>query len=260
MRMQDRIAIVTGAASGIGLEVARAYAREGARVAIADLFGDKAEAAAVDIRAAGGQAMAVAMDVANEAAVHKGFAAVVAAWGVPNVLVSNAGIQHIDPIESLSLANWKKMLAIHLDGAFLVTREFVRLVYPAGKGGAVIYMGSVHSHLASLLKAPYVTAKHGLLGLCRVLAKEGAKHGVRTNVISPGFVRTPLVEKQIPEQARELQISEDEVVRKVMLKDTVDGEFTTTADVAETAVFLAAFPSNALTGQTIVVSHGWHMQ
>lgn len=260
MRMQDKIAVVTGAASGIGLEVARAYAREGAKVAIADLFADKAEAAAAELRAAGGQAMAVAMDVSNEAAVQQGFAAVTAAWGVPNVLVSNAGIQHIDPIESLSLDNWKRMLAIHLDGAFLVTREFVRGAYPSGKGGAVLYMGSVHSHLASVLKAPYVTAKHGLLGLCRVLAKEGAKYGVRTNVISPGFVRTPLVEKQIPEQARELKISEDEVVKKVMLKDTVDGEFTTTADVAEVAVFLASFPSNALTGQTVVVSHGWHMQ
>jgi 3-hydroxybutyrate dehydrogenase len=260
MRMQDKIAIVTGAASGIGLEVARAYAREGAKVAIADLFADKAEAAAAELRAAGGQAMAVAMDVSSEAAVQQGFAAVGAAWGVPNVLVSNAGIQHIDPIESLSLENWKRMLSIHLDGAFLVTREFVRGAYPSGKGGAVIYMGSVHSHLASVLKAPYVTAKHGLLGLCRVLSKEGAKYGVRTNVISPGFVRTPLVEKQIPEQARELKISEDEVVKKVMLKDTVDGEFTTTADVAEVAVFLASFPSNALTGQTVVVSHGWHMQ
>src|SRR3546814_11909956 len=97
-------------------------------------------------------------------------------------------------------------------------------------------MGSVHSHLASRLKAPYVTAKHGLLGLCRTVAKEGGEHGIRANVICPGFVRTPLVEKQIPEQAKELGISEEDVVKKVMLKETVDGEFTTTADVAELAV------------------------
>lgn len=260
MCMQDKIAVVTGAASGIGLEVARAFAREGARVVIADLFLDKAQAAAMDIQKSGGKAMAVAMDVADEAAVQRGFQEVTAAFGTPNVLVSNAGIQHIDPIEALSLENWRKMLAIHLDGAFLTTREFVRGAYAGGNGGSVIYMGSVHSHEASVLKAPYVTAKHGLLGLCKVLAKEGAKHGVRSNVISPGFVRTPLVEKQIPEQARELGISEDDVVKKVMLKETVDGEFTTTADVAELAVFLASFPSNALTGQTVVVSHGWHMQ
>jgi 3-hydroxybutyrate dehydrogenase len=121
-------------------------------------------------------------------------------------------------------------------------------------------MGSVHSKEASVLKAPYVTAKHGLIGLCKVVAKEGAKHGVRANVICPGFVRTPLVEKQIPEQASELGISEEEVVRNVMLKETVDGEFTAVDDVAQTAVFLAGFPSNALTGQSIVVSHGWFMQ
>jgi 3-hydroxybutyrate dehydrogenase len=121
-------------------------------------------------------------------------------------------------------------------------------------------MGSVHSKEASLLKAPYVTAKHGLIGLSKVVAKEGAGHGVRSNVICPGFVRTPLVDKQIPEQARELGISEDEVIKTVMLKETVDGEFTAVDDVAHVAVFLASFPTNALTGQSIVVSHGWSMQ
>jgi 3-hydroxybutyrate dehydrogenase len=152
------------------------------------------------------------------------------------------------------------MLAIHLDGAFLTTRAALRQMYAHGRGGSVIYMGSVHSKEASVLKAPYVTAKHGLLGLAKVVAKEGAKHKVRSNVICPGFVRTPLVEKQIPEQARELGISEEDVVKKVMLKETVDGEFTTVDDVAQTALFLAAFPSNALTGQSIVVSHGWFME
>jgi 3-hydroxybutyrate dehydrogenase len=121
-------------------------------------------------------------------------------------------------------------------------------------------MGSVHSKLASVLKAPYVTAKHGLIGLAKTMAKEGAAHGVRANVVCPGFVRTPLVERQIPEQARTLGMSEEDVIRKVMLKDTVDGEFTTLDDVASCASFLAGFPSNALTGQSIIVSHGWSMQ
>lgn len=260
MRMKDKVAIVTGAASGIGREIALAYAREGAKVAIADLKLDAATAVAGEIKAGGGQAMGVAMDVTDEAQVEAGVAAVAAAFGGVDVLVSNAGIQIISPLVELSLADWRKMLAIHLDGAFLTTRACLKQMYKSGRGGSIIYMGSVHSKEASPLKAPYVTAKHGLIGLCKVAAKEGAKHGVRANVICPGFVRTPLVDKQIPEQARELGISEEDVIKKVMLKETVDGEFTTTADVAELAVHFAAFPTNALTGQSIVVSHGWHMQ
>jgi 3-hydroxybutyrate dehydrogenase len=128
------------------------------------------------------------------------------------------------------------------------------------RGGTIIYMGSAHSKEASPLKSPYVTAKHGIVGLCKSVAKEGAAAGIRANVICPGFVRTPLVERQIPEQARDLGITEEEVIQNVMLKNTVDGQFTTLEDVAETALFFAAFPSNALTGQSILVSHGWHMQ
>jgi 3-hydroxybutyrate dehydrogenase len=259
MQLKNKVAVITGAASGIGLEIARTFAREGAKVCIADLSLDAAQTAVDGIKASGGSAFAVAMDVADETAVEQSFEKIVREFGAPDILISNAGIQHIDPIEKLALKDWRKMLAIHLDGAFLTTRAFLNRVYPGGRGGCVIYMGSVHSHEASLLKAPYVTAKHGLLGLCRVLAKEGAAHNVRANVICPGFVRTPLVERQIPEQAEELGISEEDVVKKVMLKETVDGEFTTTQDVAEVAVFLAAFPNNALTGQSVTVSHGWSM-
>jgi len=258
-RFTGRVAIVTGAASGIGKEIARTYAREGAKVAIADLNLDAANAAATEIRAAGGQAIGVAMDVTNEDEVNTGIAAVVASFGGVDILVSNAGIQIVHPLEDFGLAEWRRMLAIHLDGAFLTTRACLPHMYKAG-GGSVIYMGSVHSKEASKLKAPYVTAKHGLIGLAKVVAKEGAAHGVRANVICPGFVRTPLVDKQIPEQAQHLGISEEDVIKKIMLKDTVDGEFTTLQDVAEVALLFASFPSNALTGQSLVVSHGWFMQ
>jgi 3-hydroxybutyrate dehydrogenase len=151
------------------------------------------------------------------------------------------------------------MLAIHLDGAFLTTRACLKQMYKAQRG-SIIYMGSVHSKEASKLKAPYVTAKHGLLGLCRVVAKEGAAYNVRANVICPGFVRTPLVDKQIPEQAKTLGISEQEVIKKVMLGETVDGEFTTVQDIADVALFFAAFGTNALTGQSLIASHGWFME
>ncbi|HEV2219356.1 MAG TPA: 3-hydroxybutyrate dehydrogenase [Casimicrobiaceae bacterium] len=258
MDLNDQVAIVTGAASGIGKAIATRFVKAGARVVIADLNLDAANAAAREIDPSG-RSMGVAMNVTDEDAVNAGVAATVSKYGRVDVLVSNAGIQIVHPLEEFTYADWKKLMAIHVDGAFLTTRACLPHMYRAGRG-SVIYMGSVHSKEASVLKAPYVTAKHGLIGLAKVVAKEGAQHGVRANVICPGFVRTPLVERQIPEQAKALGISEDDVIRKVMLKETVDGEFTTVEDVAEVAFTFAAFPTNALTGQSLVVSHGWFMQ
>ncbi|TFW35811.1 3-hydroxybutyrate dehydrogenase [Massilia horti] len=260
MKLDGKSAIVTGAASGIGREIALTFGRKGAKVAIADLNLAAAEEAAAAISALGTDAMGVAMDVANEEQVNAGVDAVAAKWGGVDILVSNAGIQIVNPIVDYTLADWKKMLAIHLDGAFLTTRACMRHMYSSGRGGTIIYIGSVHSKEASALKCAYVTAKHGLEGLAKVVAKEGAKHNVRSNLIAPGYVRTPLVDKQIPEQARELGISEEDVIKNVMLKDTVDGQFTTVEDVAQAVLFCATFPSNALTGQSLVVSHGWFMQ
>ncbi|ADX47556.1 3-hydroxybutyrate dehydrogenase [Paracidovorax avenae ATCC 19860] len=260
MQLKDKVAFITGSASGIGKEIATLFAKEGAKVVIADLNKDAATATADELKATGAQALGVAVDVTDEAQVDAAVEEAARAFGGIDILVSNAGIQIVQPVEEFSFADWKKMLAIHLDGAFLTTRACLKHMYAQGRGGSVIYMGSVHSKEASKLKAPYVTAKHGLIGLCKTVAKEGAAKGVRANVICPGFVRTPLVEKQIPEQARTLGITEEEVVKNVMLKETVDGEFTTTDDVARAALLFAAFPTNALTGQSLVVSHGWFMQ
>ncbi len=260
MRLKDKVAIITGAASGIGKAIAHTYATEGAKVVIADLDANHAESTAKAFRDSGLEAMSVAMDVTNEDQVNAGVDKVIKTYDYVDILVSNAGIQHISPVEELQYSDWKKMLAIHLDGAFLTTKACLRYMYQRGKGGSIIYMGSVHSKEASVLKAPYVTAKHGLVGLCKTVAKEGIKHGVRANVICPGFVRTPLVAKQIPEQAKDLGISEEDVVKKVMLKDTIDGEFTTVEDVAQIALLFASFDSNALSGQSLLVSHGWYMQ
>ena len=259
MRLENRIALITGAGRGIGRAIAEHYAREGARVAVADLDYGTAQEVAEAINSTGGSAMALAMDVTDEQAVEQGVNTVVEAWGGLDIVLANAGIQHIAPLDKLSFKDWRQVMSVHLDGAFLLTRSALQTMYAKG-GGTILYMGSVHSLEASPMKAPYVAAKHGMLGLCRAVAKEGAEHGVRSNIICPGFVRTPLVDKQIPEQAQALGISEEDVISKVMLKNTVDGEFTTLADVSELAVHLAAFPSAALTGQSIVVSHGWHMQ
>ena len=258
--LNGKVAVVTGAASGIGKQIALTLARAGAAVAIADLNLAGANAVADEIKQAGGQALSLAMDVTDEHAVNAGIDQIAADLGSVDILVSNAGIQIVNPIQNYAYADWKKMQAIHVDGAFLTTKAALQHMYKDDRGGVVIYMGSVHSHEASPLKSAYVAAKHALLGLARVLAKEGAKHNVRSHVVCPGFVRTPLVDKQIPEQAKALGISEERVIKDVMLGGTVDGVFTTVDDVAQTVLFLSTFPSAALTGQSVIVSHGWFMQ
>ena len=256
MSVVDKVAVVTGAASGIGRGIAETFVAAGAKVVIADLNAAQAEAAA---QALGANALGVAMDVTSETQVDEGIDRAVRHFGRIDILVSNAGIQIVSPLVDFAYKDWQRMLAIHLDGAFLTTRAALRHMYKQKAGGAIIYMGSVHAKEASPLKAPYVTAKHGLMGLAKVVAKEGAAHGVRANVVCPGFVRTPLVDKQIPEQAKTFGISEEEVVKNIMLKGTVDGEFTTVDDVARAVLFFAAFETNALTGQSLNVSHGWSM-
>lgn len=260
MTLKDKVCIITGSARGIGEGIARRYIADGAKVVIADLRLDDAEATASALTQMGpGEAMAVQMDVTDEALVEAGVAQVVEKWGRVDVLVSNAGIQIVHKTEDFPLDHWRKMMAIHLDGAFLTSKACLPYMYKQGSG-SIVFMGSVHSKEASPLKSAYVTAKHGLLGLSRVIAKEGAEHGVRTNVVCPGFVKTPLVEKQIPEQAKALGISEEDVVNKIMLGKTVDQEFTTLEDVAEVCWMFSAFPTNALTGQSLIVSHGWFME
>ena len=260
MKLKNKVAVVTGAASGIGNEIAKTYLREGAKIVIADLGQDRADAAAKEMDPTGKNVIGLDMDVTNEQKVDDGMNKAADTFGSIDIMVSNAGIQIVSPIVDFKYDDWKKLMAIHVDGAFLTTRAAMRQMVKQKTGGSIIYMGSVHSKEASKLKAPYVAAKHALIGLAKVVAKEGAEHGIRANVICPGFVRTPLVEKQIPEQAKEFGISEEDVVKKIMLKETVDGEFTTVQDVAECALFFAGFESNALTGQSIVVSHGWFMQ
>ncbi|MCG3863565.1 MULTISPECIES: 3-hydroxybutyrate dehydrogenase [unclassified Photobacterium] len=259
MKLENKVAIITGAASGIGRAIAFEYAKEGAKVIVADLDINAAEKVIGELKATGADALAVEMNVTNEEQVNNAIKKVIDNFGRIDILVANAGYQHIASVEELTYQQWKDLLSVHLDGAFLTTKACLEHMYKQ-RSGSIIYMGSVHSKEASKLKAPYVTAKHGLIGLCEVVAKEGAEYNVRANVICPGYVKTPLVKKQIPEQAKELGITEEEVIKNVMLKNTVDGQFSTMKDIAQAAVVFAGWESNALTGQSLVVSHGWFMQ
>ena len=258
--LTGKVALVTGAAGGIGRDIAETYAKAGAAVGIADINTKGVQETVDIITAAGGKALAIDMDVSSEDAVNNGVQKLIDTFGGIDILISNAGIQIIDPIHKMSFANWKKMLAIHLDGGFLTTKAALEHMYKDDKGGTIIYIGSVHAHDSSLYKAPYIAAKHGLLELCRAIAKEGAPHNVRTHMICPGFVKTAMVAEQIPLQAAEKGISEASVINDIMLANTVNKEFTTVEDVSQLALFLAAFPSNVFTGQSINASHGWCMR
>jgi 3-hydroxybutyrate dehydrogenase len=259
MRLNQRVALITGGVRGLGLGIAQAFAREGARICIANRHVESGQSAAAEIYRAGGSAMAVSMDVCDEAQVEQAFSQCAQQWGGVDILVSNAGVQHIEPLRDLALEDWQRMLAVHLDGAFLTTRAAMRSMEATGRGGNILYIGSLFSITSARLKAPYVTAKHGLVGLCQSAAREGVEHGIRCNIIEPGFIRTELLEKQIPEQAKALGISEEEVIKRLFLADTVDGCFTTVEEVAEAAVFFASYPTSALTGQSLAVSHGMVM-
>ncbi|WP_201532871.1 3-hydroxybutyrate dehydrogenase [Psychrobacter ciconiae] len=258
--LTGKVALITGAAAGIGRDIALTYAQAGAKIGVADINLDGARETVQMIKDNGGEALAINMDVREEDQVNSGTKELVDTFGGLDILVSNAGIQLIDPINKMSFDNWKRLLATHLDGGFLTTKAAVEYMYKDNKGGTIIYIGSIHAHDASLFKTPYITAKHGLLGLCRAVAKEGAPHNVRTHMISPGFVRTAMVNEQIPLQAKEKGITEDEVVNDIMLVNTLNKEFTTIEDVSQTALFLAAFPTNVFTGQSINASHGWCMR
>jgi len=253
--LQGQVAIVTGGSGSI----ARRLGQSGATVVLADLSLMAAEKAAQVLEGEGIRTFPLVMDASDEAAVETGIAQMAVRLGRIDILVSNGGIQIVHPIEDFPLSDWRKTMTIRLDGAFLTTRACLKQMYPAGRG-SIFYIRSVHSKASLFLKSAYVNPKHGLIGLAKVVAKEGAKHGVRANVVCPGFVRTLLIEKQIPEQAKALGITEEEVIRNVTLRETVDAEFTTVEDVAEAVHFFAAAGSNALTGQSLIVSHGWCMQ
>lgn len=258
--VKDKVVIITGSASGIGKGMAEAFAKNGAKVVIADLSLETAENTAKELNSTyNASTLAVKMDVSDEDEVNRAVDTVVAHYGQLDILINNAGIQIISSIMDFEFTKWKKVVDVHLHGSFLTAKACMNKMRELKTKGRIIIVGSVHSLEASKNKAAYVAAKHAVAGLVKSIAKEGAEFGISSNLICPGFVLTPLVEKQIPEQALTLGISEDDVVKKIMLGNTVDGEFSTIDDIANVALFLAGFETNALTGQKIVVSHGWGM-
>ncbi len=250
--LTDKVAIVTGAASGIGLAIARALAEQGARVILADIDGAGVQAAAAELAGARFQQV----DMAQSTACAELVSATLAAEGRIDILINNAGIQHVAPITEFPEETWQRMMALMLTAPFLLTKAVLPGMYARG-WGRIVNLGSVHSVRASAFKSAYVAAKHGLLGLTRVTALEGAPHGVTCNCICPSYVRTALVEKQIADQARVHNIPESEVVEKIMVAEAPIHRLLEPAEVAALAVYLCSDVAAGITGSAQFIDCGW---
>ena len=242
--LTGRRALVTGGASGIGLACAEAFAEAGARVTIADLDGDGARAVAQRL---GGEAWEVDLSRTGELA---------EAAVDTDILVNNAGIQHVRPIPEFEPETFALMLRIMVEAPFLLIRAALPGMYERGFG-RIVNISSVHGLRASEFKSAYVTAKHALEGLSKTTALEGGPHGVTSNCINPGYVRTPLVEKQIADQARLHDIREEEVVEKVMLTEAAIKRLVEPTEVASLALWLAGRDSAMVTGASYTMDGGW---
>ncbi len=258
MQFKNKTALVTGSTSGIGLGIARAFAREGANV-ILNGFGDGAEIE--NIRRNLEQESGVKVrydgaDMSKPEAIESMMRKTLVEFGSVDVLVNNAGIQHVAPIDEFPLAKWDAILAINLSAAF----HTIRLALPqmkARKFGRIINVASAHALVASPYKSAYVAAKHGVAGLTKTVALEGAEHGVTANAICPGYVLTPLVEKQIPDTAKARGISEAAVIHDVLLAAQPTKQFVSVEQVAALALYLAGDAAASTTGTIIPVDGGW---
>jgi 3-hydroxybutyrate dehydrogenase len=250
--MRGRAAIVTGAASGIGRAIATDLAAQGARVLFADLNAEEGERIAADLPTAAFQRADIANQADCEALVARG----VRDFGGVDILVNNAGLQHVAPVEEFPVETWERLVRIMLFGAFYLTRAALPHMY-AKRWGRIVNIASVHGLVASPYKSAYVAAKHGLVGFTKTVALEAAEKGVTVNAVCPSYVRTPLVEKQIADQAKVHGISEDAVVRDIMLAPAAIKRLLEPSEVAAYVRFLCSDEASGITGATQVIDLGW---
>lgn len=254
--LEEKVAIVTGGASGIGRAIAQALAGAGANLVIADLDAHAAETAAAEISGAGPRAIAVTANVMRAADVQHMVDSTIAAFGRLDILVNNAGLQHVSPITEFPEERWNTMIGVILTGAFLCSKYALPHMI-RNRWGRIINMGSTQGKVGTPFKAGYVAAKHGLLGLTKTVALEVAEHNITVNAICPAFARTPLVEKQIVGNAREHGITEEEVVEKLMTGPAAIHRLLEPSEIASLALYLCGNQASGITGAALDIDCGW---
>jgi len=254
--LKDKVAVVTGAASGIGLAVAKSLAQSGARVCLADIQKDALDRAVSEIDSAGGTITSVLADLGLESGIKTLQRQVSEVFGKADILVNNAGLQYVSAVESFPAEQWDKLLNIMLRGAFFCTQTFLPEMIEKG-WGRIINIASIHSIVASPFKSAYVSAKHGLIGLTKTTALEAATKGVTVNAISPAYVRTALVEKQIESQSQLHSISKEQVIKEIMLAPMPQKELIEPEEIGEVVVFLCSDTARHINGHNLVIDGGW---
>jgi 3-hydroxybutyrate dehydrogenase len=257
--VQDRVAFITGAASGIGLAIAQALAEEGAKVALSDLREDAVRTAAGDIAKQGGESIGLTCDVASEPQLTQALDAAARRFGQIDILVNNAGLQHVSPIETFPTEKFELLLKIMLVAPFVATKH----LFPGMKQrrfGRIVNIASVNGLVGFAGKAAYNSAKHGVVGLTRVAALEGAPHGVTVNALCPGYVDTPLVRDQLADLARMRDVPLERVLEDVIFPLVPMRRLLSPRDVADYVVFLASEKASCVTGQAVVVDGGYTAQ
>jgi len=257
--LEKRVALVTGAGSGIGLQIVEDFSSEGARVCVADLDGKSAEVAARNISKSGGHAIGVQCDVTSESQLTAAIDRTVSTWGRIDILVNNAGLQFVSPLEEFPTEKFELLLRVMLVGPFLATKH----VFPIMKGaayGRIINMASINGLVGFAGKAAYNSAKHGAIGLTRVSALEGAEHGITVNALCPGYVDTPLVRNQLGDLARTRNVPLDRVLEDVIYPLVPIRRLLSTKEISNYALFLASEQAGGITGQAVVIDGGYTAQ
>ncbi|ETI68611.1 3-hydroxybutyrate dehydrogenase [Neobacillus vireti] len=257
--LEGKVAFITGSASGIGLEIAKTFAQEGAKVVISDLNAEKSEQVAAELTAQGFEALSAPCDVTNEEAYKDSLELAYKTFGRLDILVNNAGLQYVSPIEEFPTEKFELLVKIMLTAPFIGIKNVFPIMKEQGFG-RVINMASINGVIGFAGKAAYNSAKHGVIGLTKVAALEGAAHGITVNALCPGYVDTPLVQNQLKDLARTRNVSLDRVVEEVLFPLVPQRRLLSVTEIADYAVFLASDKARGVTGQAVILDGGYTVQ